>query len=162
MEKTLIHSHGNQLIKLFKSACIAIFNGIMGCDKGIGEYTRLDTIGCVVDYVIRSPSLLERIINFAIMHKFSEFHITNLLHVLYVASLALTKLELNMAPTGYHIMNINGLHRTWIKAWPCYATTNMKAIVLVSLMLWWAMQQLAIVFDQTYTRLLIAHAQMSK
>ena len=65
----------------------------MDSDKGIGEYTRFDTIGCsVVDYVIRSPSLLERIINFAILHKFPEFQITNLLHVLYVASLALTKL----------------------------------------------------------------------
>ena len=73
MDKSPINRHGNQLIERCKSAGIVIFNGRIGTDKGVGEYTRVDTTGCsVVDYMIGSPSLLDRIINFTIVPKFPE------------------------------------------------------------------------------------------
>ena len=55
-----------------------------------------------------------------------------------------------MAPTGYHLTNINGLHRAWIKPGPCYATNNLKAIVLVidALVSHAETNEVAIAFDQ--------------
>ena len=73
MDKSPINRHGYQLIELCKSAGIVIFNGRTGTGKGVGEYTRVDTTGCsVVDYMIGSTSLLDRIINFTILPKFPE------------------------------------------------------------------------------------------
>ena len=73
MDKSHINRHGSQLIELCKSVGIVIFYGRIGTDKGVGEYTRVDATDCsVADYMIGSPSLLDRIINFTIMSKFPE------------------------------------------------------------------------------------------
>ena len=55
MDKCKPSEYGLQLLDLCKTANLLILNGRVGSDKGMGEYTRMDTTGnSVVDYVINS------------------------------------------------------------------------------------------------------------
>ena len=57
-DASTINKHGRELLGLCKSTGLLIFNGRLGQDRGIGEYTRDDTTGwSVVDYVIGTPLL---------------------------------------------------------------------------------------------------------
>ena len=65
--------HGNQLIELCKSIGLLIINGRVGQDKGIGNFTRVDTTGrSTVDYMICNPEFLSIIHDFMIEPKFPE------------------------------------------------------------------------------------------
>ena len=73
MDKAHINDHGNHLLELCKSTGLVIFNGRLGADKGTGEYTRVDTMGCsVIDYFVGSPALFDIVSNFCVKPKFPE------------------------------------------------------------------------------------------
>ena len=61
-----------------KSAGLLILNGRVGKDKGIGNFTRVDTTGrSIVDYMVVSPQLLKLVSDFAIANACPESdHIT--------------------------------------------------------------------------------------
>ena len=54
--KAPANRHGPRLIDFCKATDLIIFNGRLGHDHGLGEFTRDDTTGrSVVDYAIGSP-----------------------------------------------------------------------------------------------------------
>ena len=56
-----------------KSAGLLILNGRAGKDKGIGNFTRVDTTGrSIVDYMVVSPQHLELVSDFAIANACPE------------------------------------------------------------------------------------------
>ena len=72
-DKATVNNHGLRLINLCKTAGILIFNGRIGKDKGIGDFTRDDTTGSsVVDYVLGTPKLFSVVCNFDILGKVPE------------------------------------------------------------------------------------------
>ena len=72
-DASTINKHGRELLGLCKSTGLLIFNGRLGQDRGIGEYTRDDTTGrSVVDYVIRTPLLFLMVNDFRVLPKFPE------------------------------------------------------------------------------------------
>ena len=69
-DKGRINKHGAQLIELCKTIGLLMLNGREGNDKGIGEFTRVDTTGCsTVDYMICNPELFDMITDFMILPK---------------------------------------------------------------------------------------------
>ena len=67
------NKHGTKLLDLCRATGLLILNGRVGKDKGIGEYTRVDTTGwSVVDYMISNPELIAQIEDFKIMPRLPE------------------------------------------------------------------------------------------
>ena len=73
MDKSKPNDYGMQLLDLCKSANLIILNGRVGSDKGVGEYTRMETTGnSVVDYVITTTNAYSLIDNFKIHSKLPD------------------------------------------------------------------------------------------
>ena len=73
MDKCKPSEYGLQLLELCKIANLLILNGCVGSDKGMGEYTRMDTTGnSVVDYVINSFKAFPLFGRFAVQTKLPE------------------------------------------------------------------------------------------
>ena len=67
------NAFGSRLIELCRMAGLLILNGRMGCDKGVGDFTRDSTTGrSVVDYVLSSPDVFSLISNFVIHESVPE------------------------------------------------------------------------------------------
>ena len=67
------NQYGRSLVDMCKSAGLLILNGRTGKDKGIGNFTRVDTTGrSIVDYMVVSPQLLELVSDFAIANACPE------------------------------------------------------------------------------------------
>ena len=67
-DKSRVNNHGAQLIELCKTIGLLLINGSLGDDKGIGEFTRVDTTGCsTVDYMFCNPELFDIIEDFMIL-----------------------------------------------------------------------------------------------
>ena len=67
-DKATMNKHGSRLINLCKATGMLIFNGRIGKDNGIGDFTRDDTTGrSVVDYVLGTPKLIDIVTTFYIM-----------------------------------------------------------------------------------------------
>ena len=68
-----INNYGKKLLELCKSSRLLIMNGGLGTDKGVGNFTRIDTTGnSVVDYGIISPTLVDLMSEFSVSHKIPE------------------------------------------------------------------------------------------
>ena len=67
------NSYGKQLLSFCKSTNFFIVNGRIGRDKGVGEYTLIDTTGkSVVDYLLSSPDTFWLIKDFLVHPKLPE------------------------------------------------------------------------------------------
>ena len=65
--------HGSRLIELCKTSNMFILNGRRDCDYGVGKYTRVDVTGSsVIDYVLCTTKMHERITEFQIGNKMPE------------------------------------------------------------------------------------------
>ena len=72
-DESTVNKHGLKLLELCKSTGLMIFNGRLGKDRGIGEFTRDDTTGrSVTDYVIGTPTLFLKVTHFNILPKLPE------------------------------------------------------------------------------------------
>lgn len=68
-----VNNYGKKLLELCKSSGLLIMNGRFGTDKGVGNFTRIETTGnSVVDYGIITPALVDFISEFSIGKKFPE------------------------------------------------------------------------------------------
>ena len=73
MDKCHVNLHGRDLLEFCKGAGFLIVNGRIGEDRGIGEFTRVDTTGSnLVDYVICSPTLFKQFGSFKVHAKLPE------------------------------------------------------------------------------------------
>ena len=67
------NKYGNHLLNFCKSNRFFIVNGRIGQDKGVGDYTRVDTTGSsVVNYLLATPPSCTLVRNFCIHTKFPE------------------------------------------------------------------------------------------
>ena len=72
-DKTPANRHGSRLIDFCKATDLIIFNGRLGHDHGLGEFTRDDTTGrSVVDYAIGSPVIFNQVNFFKVLDKVPE------------------------------------------------------------------------------------------
>ena len=72
-DKAQANRHGSRLIDFCKTTDLIIFNGRLGHDHGLGEFTRDDTTGrSVVDYAIRSPVIFNQVDFFKVLDKVPE------------------------------------------------------------------------------------------
>ena len=74
-DKAAVNRHGHELINLCKDTgtCMLILKGRVGDYKGVGEYTREDTMGrSVVDYVITCPKPFAMFSQFKVLPKLPE------------------------------------------------------------------------------------------
>ena len=67
------NSYGKRLVDMCKSVGLLIMNGRIGKDKGLGNFTCIDTTGkSVVDYILGSPSIFDMAADLKIAMKFPE------------------------------------------------------------------------------------------
>ena len=73
MDKAPMNKYGSRLIEFCKVTDMLIFNGRLGDDFGVGEFTRDDTTGrSVVDYAIGTPVIYNSVLVFKVLGKFPE------------------------------------------------------------------------------------------
>ena len=73
MDRAPSNKHGSRLLEFCKITDMLIFNGRIGDDHGIGQFTRDDTTGrSVVDYAIGTPVIFNQIDPFKVLGKFPE------------------------------------------------------------------------------------------
>ena len=72
-DKAPANRHGPRLTDFCKATDLIIFNGRLGHDHGLGEFTRDDMIGRgVVDYAIGSPVMFNQVNFFKVLDKVPE------------------------------------------------------------------------------------------
>ena len=90
------NKHGTHLIELCKAVGLIIINGRVGRDKGIGDFTRVDTTGrSTVDYMICNPELLSSVQDFFIGPKFPESDHCGLSLMIQRKSRCITNVEIS-------------------------------------------------------------------
>ena len=73
MDKAPLNKYGSRLIEFCKVTDMLIFNGRLGDDFGVGEFTRDDKTGrSVVDYAIGTPVIYNSVLLFKVLGKFPE------------------------------------------------------------------------------------------
>ena len=73
MDRAPSNKHGSRLLEFCEITDMLIFNGRIGDDHGVGQFSRDDTTGrSVVDYAIGTPVIFNQIDSFKVLVKFPE------------------------------------------------------------------------------------------